>query len=199
MTAPAPASPAEPAAPTRTAAPVTAAPMTAAATQHGPLGIRYDFNDGIRVALPQGDAPWRVRLSDMDTGNILFETHLASGLVQSSKRYFVRGRIEVWRHAERVLHHEYDARQRPVLIRFPVDTLGDPIGWFSYALKFQAAHRCRLACAMNPRLIPLFQVAYPEITFIPSEGDEECGYYATYTIAVYFFRGTILPQGPGAL
>jgi hypothetical protein len=45
-------------------------------TQEGPKGMRYDFNDGCRVHLPGSDYPWRVRLTDLDTGNILFETEL---------------------------------------------------------------------------------------------------------------------------
>ena len=51
-------------------------------TQEGPKGLRYDFNDGCRVAMPQSDHPWRVRLSDLDTGNILFETELKSGRIR---------------------------------------------------------------------------------------------------------------------
>jgi hypothetical protein len=41
-------------------------------TQQGPLGILYDFNDGCRISLPESDPPWRVRIRDLDTGNILF-------------------------------------------------------------------------------------------------------------------------------
>ena len=52
-------------------------------TQAGPDGIRYDFNDGCRVTLPEGN--WRVRLSDAVTGNTLFETQLKAGVVASSK------------------------------------------------------------------------------------------------------------------
>src|SRR5580698_4210224 len=59
----------------------------------GPKGLRYDFNDGCRIFLPVCDQPWTARLRDLDTGNILFETTLASGRINSSKRYYVRIRI----------------------------------------------------------------------------------------------------------
>src|SRR5690349_12818447 len=85
-------------------------------TQEGPRGIRFDFNDGCRIALPATDAPWRVRLSDLATGNIVYETELASGRINSSKRYFVRFRIEVWQGGESVFVHEYNANDRAVLI-----------------------------------------------------------------------------------
>ena len=64
-------------------------------TQLGPAGIRFDFNEGCRVMLPAGEQPWRVVLRDLDTGNVLFRTDLVSGAVNSTKRYFVRFRIEV--------------------------------------------------------------------------------------------------------
>ena len=48
-------------------------------TQPGPSGLRFDFNDGCRVTLPETEHPWRVRLSDLDTGNILFESELKAG------------------------------------------------------------------------------------------------------------------------
>ena len=54
-------------------------------TQEGPKGIRFDFNDGCRVLLPESDHPWRLRLSDLDTGNVLYETEIKAGRVNSAK------------------------------------------------------------------------------------------------------------------
>ena len=85
-------------------------------TQEGPLGLRFDFNDGCRVSLPEAEHPWRVRLSDLDTGNILFETEINSGRVNSTKRYYVRIRLEVWQRGESVFAHDYCAADRHVLI-----------------------------------------------------------------------------------
>ncbi|HZB91012.1 MAG TPA: autotransporter strand-loop-strand O-heptosyltransferase [Stellaceae bacterium] len=155
-------------------------------TQQGPEGFRFDFNDGCRVVIPDGARTYRVRLSDLDTGNILFETTLKAGRVNSTKRYFVRYRIEVWAGDERVLSHDYAARGRNILIQFPVGTLGDTLGWFPYAVKFQAAHQCRLTCAMAEKLIPLFRDAYPEIEFVTHEAVAPERYYATYSIGLFF-------------
>src|SRR5262249_26218694 len=81
-------------------------------TQKGPRGILFDFNDGCRVVLPEAEHPWRVRLSDLDTGNILFETDLKAGRINSTKRYYVRFRIEVWQQGESVFAHDYSAAGR---------------------------------------------------------------------------------------
>jgi autotransporter strand-loop-strand O-heptosyltransferase len=153
-------------------------------TQQGPKGIRYDFNLGCRVVLPEGD--WRICLRDLDTGNILFESENKGAFVNSAKRWFVRFRIEVWDHGEPVLTHDYDAEDRDVLIQFPVGTLGDTLGWFPYAVKFQQRHRCRLTCAMSGLLIALFRDAYPDIAFVTHEEVRAEQFYASYCIGLFF-------------
>jgi autotransporter strand-loop-strand O-heptosyltransferase len=155
-------------------------------TQEGPKGIRYDFNDGCRVMLPEGAHPWRVRLSDIDTGNILFETEIKAGRVNSTKRYVVRVRLEIWADGKSVFNHDYSATDRNVLVQLPVGTLGDPLGWFPYAVKFKEQHGCRLTCLMSDKLIPLFREAYPDITFITPEEVKTEHYYATYSIGLFF-------------
>src|SRR5262249_42891818 len=76
-------------------------------TQEVPgIGIRFDFNNGCRAVLPKGEHPWRVRLSDLDTGNILFETVFEQGTINSSKRYFVRFKLEIFQQDKPVFNHE---------------------------------------------------------------------------------------------
>ena len=127
-------------------------------TQQGAKGIQFDFNDGCRVFMPDGDNPWRVRLSDLDTGNILFETELKAGHRQQHEtllRALSSGSLAEARKHLRV--HEYSAADRDILIQFPVGTLGDTLGWFPYAVKFKERHGCRLTCGMADKLIPLFR------------------------------------------
>ncbi|MBV8191083.1 MAG: autotransporter strand-loop-strand O-heptosyltransferase, partial [Alphaproteobacteria bacterium] len=112
-------------------------PPAAVPTQRGPLGIRFDFNNGCRLLLPESEDGWRVRLSDLDTGNVIYETSLKGGAINSSKRYYVRFRIDVWQREKLVMSHEYSAKDREILIQFPIGTLGDTMGWFPYAVKFQ--------------------------------------------------------------
>ena len=163
-------------------------------TQPGQLGIQFDFNHGARVSLPQSSQPWRVRLSDLDTGNVLFETVLGAGQVASSKRYYVRFGIEVWLKDEIVFRHDYSAKDREVLIQFPVGTLGDLMGWFPYAVKFKQQHGCKLTCAMGEKIIPLFQEAYPDITFVKHEEVKVDQFYATYSIGLFFGDKDLLFQ-----
>src|SRR6516165_1764763 len=155
-------------------------------TQSGPKGLRFDFNDGCRLVLPESGGRWRVCLSDLDTGNILFQTELKAGRIHSSKRYWIRFRLEVWENDESLLVHDYSARDRDVLIQFPVGTLGDPLGWFAYAVKFQERHACRLTCALSDKLIRLLGDSYPHITFLTHDEVKPERYYATYSLGLFF-------------
>ena len=171
-------------------------PPSGMPTQLGPRGIRFDFNHGARVILPtRTEGKWRVRLRDLDTGNILFQSENQGAFVSSSKRWFVRFSVEVWDidpagEATSVFAHEYDALGRDVLIQFPVGTLGDIMAWFPYAARFAEVHACRLTCAMSPLIIPLLRDAYPTIRFVTHDELAEQKLpetvYATYSLGLFF-------------
>ena len=165
-------------------------------TQLGPHGIRFDINHGARVVLPnRTDGTWRVRLRDLDTGNILFQSDNKGAFVRSSKRFFVRFGIDVWDISAAgtvtpVFTHEYDVRGREVLIHFPIGTLGDTMGWFSYANRFAAVHGARVTCALSGLIIPLLQGAYPHLRLVTHEQVVEQklseAAYATYCLGLFF-------------
>ena len=159
-------------------------PPASRPTRAGPRGIRYDFNLGCRVTLPEGD--WRIRLRDLDTGNILYETEVKTATVNSRKRYYLRCGIEVWAEGELVFRHDYSAAGEDVLIQFPIGTLGDVLAWFPYAARFAEMHNCRLTCAMSALIIPLLRDAYPHITFVSHEEVRPEQFYATYCMGLFF-------------
>jgi autotransporter strand-loop-strand O-heptosyltransferase len=165
-------------------------------TQHGPQGIRFDINHGARMVLPnRTEGSWRVRLCDLDTGNILFLSDNKGATVLSAKRFYVRFGIDVWEMdaegtSSLVFSHEYDARGQEVLIHFPVGTLGDTLGWFSYADRFAAVYGARVTCAMSGLIIPLLQGAYPHLRLVTHEQVVEQKLtetaYATYCLGLFF-------------
>ena len=138
-------------------------------TLEGPSGIRFDFNMGARVVLPaRTEGDWQVRLRDLDTGNILFESKNKGAFVASAKRFYIRFGVEVFDGDKPVLEHSFDCKGKEVLIQFPVGTLGDTLAWFPYAARFQEIHDCRLTCALSGLIIPLLKDRYPAITFVGS-------------------------------
>lgn len=173
-------------------------PASATPVLLGPDGIRFDFNLGCRVLLPARlEGKWRVRLRDLDTGNILFESENKGAFVNSAKRWYIRFRVEIWLldgdpvMAMPVLTHDYDPRHQDVLIQFPVGTLGDVLAWFPYAARFADRHKeCRVTCALSGLIIPLLRGAYPNLRLVTHEEMVELGLaetmYATYSLGVFF-------------
>jgi len=165
-------------------------------TQPGPAGIRFDFNQGARVAVPnRTSGKWRVRLRDEDTGNILFQNESQGSFIASSKQFYVRFSITVWDIAEDgtetvTFTHLFDARDREVLIQFPVGTLGDTMGWFPYAARFAAVRGAKVICAMSALISPLLRETYPHIQFLTheelTEQETTSKVYATYRLGLFF-------------
>lgn len=155
-------------------------------TQEGPLGILYDFNDGARVLLPEGK--WHVQIIDDESGNILFACDPDRGWVVSSKKYYVPFRIKVWRRGEQkpLIDHVLDLKNKPVLLKFPVGTLGDLMGWFPYAERFMQKHQCITECAMGQEIIDIVKDQYPDITLSTPQKIHMTAPYASYKIGLFF-------------
>ena len=145
-------------------------PVPAIPTQEGPLGIRYDFNDGARVLLPKGK--WHVQIEDAESDNIIFACDSGAGWVLSAKKYYIPFRIKVWIQGEKdpVLNHTLDLSGKEVQIKFPVGTLGDIIGWLPYAEKFQKKHNCAAELTLAQNMVDLFSAQYPQMFFTAVPG-----------------------------
>ena len=166
-------------------------PPASVPTQKAPAGIRFDFNQGARILLPnRSEGSWTVRLRDFNTSNILFESENQGAFVASSKRFFVGFAIEVLEGEKTIFQHDFDCRGKDVLIQFPMGTLGDILAWFPYADRFQRVHDCKLTCALSGLIIPILRDAYPNITFVTHETLVErklCeSFYATYSMGLFF-------------
>jgi len=166
-------------------------PSAAVPTQPAAQRLRFDFNCGARILLPQRtEGEWRVRIKDLDTGNTLFESTNQGALVASAKRYYVRFGIEVSDGRDIVLEHAYDCRDRLVLVQLPVGTLGDTLAWIPYVARFQALHGCKMVCALSALIIPLLEGNYPHIKFVTHEALAALRLaeyaYATYSIGLFF-------------
>lgn len=177
-------------------------PSASIPTQQAHHGIRFDFNFGCRVQLPLlGDGQtWRVRLRDLETGNILFEkTGIPAGLIHSSKRWYVRFGIDVWiesqtqggvKSEKQAFSHHFDPRNKEILIQFPVGTLGDTLAWMPYANRFAKKHGAHVTCALSGLISPLFEKAYPHIRFFTHEEviDQKLSdtFYGTYSLGLFF-------------
>lgn len=156
-------------------------------------GIKFDFNDGLRVLFPQNGKEYRVSFQDTETGVILYNAQTKPGVfVTSVKKFFIRFRLDIYAKdgTEPIFTHEYDAAGKEVMVQLPVGTIGDSIGWFSYVERFRQKHNCTLICVMTPWISDLVRDQYPEIKFIAPDETEQYRPYACYYMGL-FFRGNV--------
>mgnify|MGYP003586794547 CR=1 FL=1 len=146
-------------------------------------GLSYDFNYGARVGIPEGD--YRVRILDKDMGVVLYNSKVSNATVTSSKKFYVNFRLEVYKEDKLVFEHDFDAKGKKVLIKFPEKTLGDRLAWFPYAEVFREKHDCDMYCTMNKEMSELLAPAYPKIKFVDINEQPE-DLYATYYTGIFF-------------
>ena len=164
-----------------------AVPAPKIPTQHGDLGIRYDFCDGARVSLPDGR--WHIRIEDSDSGNVMYEGDSSGGLIISEPKYYIRAEIKVWKKGQDsiVLDHKADLTCRQVQVHFPFGALGDNIAWLSAAVRFVRKHGCQAEFLIGKDLADLFASQYPDIIFtdICSEKYRFSSPYALYRMGFF--------------
>ncbi|MFT8481473.1 MAG: autotransporter strand-loop-strand O-heptosyltransferase [Gluconobacter cerinus] len=156
------------------------------ATQEGSAGIRYDFNQGVRVTVPKGI--WRVRLTDLDTDTVIFDGEGSDATFQSRKKHYLNARIEVFQAGLLVFSHDYDAQGKKIAILMAGNTIGDTAGWVPYAVRFARDHACELTVMVSEQMKELLSASYPDIRFVEKQEfsalkDE---FYATYYIGLFF-------------
>jgi autotransporter strand-loop-strand O-heptosyltransferase len=156
---------------------------------HGPQGIRFDFNYGCRVQVPV--AGWRVRMTDLDTHNVVFDETVEAGATVSSRRkYFVRMLLQVFDGACCVFEHAFDATHKPVLVRIASGALGDSLAWVPVIDAFRERQRCELHVMLPAHLHPLFRAGYPSLHFVACESELQTSAaapqsYATYHVGLF--------------
>lgn len=177
-------------------------------------GIRFDFNDGLRVLFPKEGGPWRLVFKDLDTGVVLYNRDVDPGMYATSvKKFYVRFQLQIFlkedvdaydaavrqdpaiaRDASMspkpIFEHNYNAEGKTVMIQLPVPTMGDTIGWFTYVEKFRVKNKCNVIAVLNKNYIPLFEKTYPEITFITNDKVSLYKPYACYFLGL-FFKGDV--------
>ena len=153
-------------------------------------GLFFDFNKGARVVVPKGN--YRVRFIDRDACITLYDAKADGVICTSTKVYYVNFRIEVYKQGNTekkepdklIFAHDYDAKGKKVLIKFPDTAMGDVLAWFPYAEEFRKKHDCQLYCAMNTKFSSILKAGYPHINFVETE-TVPSDLYATYYMGLF--------------
>lgn len=153
----------------------------------GISGLNFDFYDGFRVLSPQ-DNNYTIKLIDRDTHVKIVDTLAPGGFSSNTRRYFVNYRLEVWETNQLVYAHDYDAKDKKVLLQFAADTLDKLLAWIPYAEVFRKKHGCELYVTVDKKYTAVFKAGYPEIHFVSARARLPADFYATYCV------GLLAPQ-----
>ena len=83
--------------------------------ESGLPGVKYDFNYGARVTVPQGE--YRVKLIDRSACLTVYDAPASGVMVTSSKKYFVDFRIEVYEEDKLIFAHDLDLKDMAELFK----------------------------------------------------------------------------------
>lgn len=161
-------------------------------------GIRFDFNSGLRVFFPKDEKEenqrkYHLKFSDADTGLVLYDSDCNPGTVITAvKKYYVRYHFVVTRqeNGETVFEHTLDLKDKVVCVQFPVSTIGDSIGWFSYVERFQQKFGCKLFLVVSDFLKELVERQYPQFTYVAKTETPKLNAYAMYYVGLFFKGNT---------
>ena len=169
--------------------PILYGDIPAIPTMEGPNGIRYDFNSGLRVFFPNDGNKYHLKFEDAETGIVSYDSDVDPGTVITAvKKYYIKYRFFVTKQGtgEKVFEHTMDMAGKNVVIQFPVGTIGDSIGWFSYVERFEKKHGCNIILVVSDFLRDLVKKQYPKYKFIAREDVLKQGMYASFYIGLFF-------------
>ena len=155
-------------------------------TQEGPGGLRYDFNCGLRVILPEG-GPYLVAAVDTDTGTAVLDKDAIGGAAVTSKeKYYVPFAFTVYDYGKQevLFQHRMDLRGQVVLVLITVKTLGDTLAWMPQVEAFRESHGCDLYLIASAPLREILEKQYPDIHFINAGEESAITPYATYKLGL---------------
>lgn len=163
----------------------------------------YDFNDGVRIAVPEG----RYHIDFVNMDNFLARSLEIEGpqIITSERKDYIFWRIEIKQKDEIICSFQYDAMGKNICLNF-LDgnmALGEIIAAMQGVEVFRQKHNCRLFVLMQEEFVFLFQKNYPEINFLACGVNEKIDNVYTklpkYIYATYYFGRMGLIQRYGEI
>lgn len=150
-------------------------------------GIRYDFNDGLRIKTAEDDTVWRLNIYNAETCDLLASDLMPANTSMSFPfKYYIPYRFTMEASNRRLVEHTLSLRGRIVAFKMCQRTLGDPIAFFSYIPYFVQKHKCKAVVYAPKRIADIFRTSYPDIQFAQLEDECETTPYATYYLGLFF-------------
>lgn len=154
--------------------------------------VAITFIDGPKVEI-LGPLPkkYKVKFINSETNALVYESILGNNMWASSNiKYFVRWKIEIYEIDDKNIEtmaasYVFDAKNAEVKVVFDTESVGDLLAFIGAAEEFRKVHNCKMNCVVFSKVMrEIFQDSYPEINFLPVDGDNHL-YYAVYRMGYF--------------
>ena len=149
----------------------------------------YEYNinfiEGARVEIfGSKKANFNVEILDKNTNELIYNTVLTNNSwCKTNNECYKEYKINILSDNELLITHNFDLKNKNVLISLESKSIGDTLAWFPYVEEFRKKHDCKIYCSTFWN--SWFITQYPEITFIePGQSNIE-KIYAKYKIGWY--------------
>lgn len=157
-----------------------------------PLKVICNFMQGAVVDIKGGARDTEYTVSFRDKNNLKGSEEYRSVVKRNqysrtNRVYFTDWHVKLTENAtgKIVFEHEYNARNKNVIVWLASTSLGDTIAWFPYAVEFQKKHGCKMYFSSHHNFLFKGHPDYKHINFI-KPGAVVDNVYARYCIGVFF-------------
>ena len=100
------------------------------------------------------------------------------------KKYFSDYKVRIQRNGKLEFEHQFNAKDKIVLISFDSKSLGDTIAWIPYVEEFRKKHECKAVVSTFWNHLFEKHPTYSQLKFV-SPGTSVDNLYASYTVGCY--------------
>lgn len=167
------------------------AAVGAVAGETGIDGLKIDFNNGVRVEVPEGN--FHVIIGDHDSGKIYYDRDASEKIIVSLEKYYIRWEIIVLRDGEPVFSHVLDLRGQNVRLVLDVGGIGDQMSMIPYIKEFAGVHDCHVTYWTPGKFADICERLIPDVR--PADLAHDDPPYATYELTAAFDFPGAAPHG----
>lgn len=148
------------------------------AGETGIEGLRLDFNNGLRLQIPDGN--WHVTIRDYDSGITFFDQDVSKVVLISIEKYYIHWQIEVFHDGEPVFGHIFDPAEQKIRLVFVSGLIGDMQSFLPYIPMVRDYWQADVYYSIDSRMSEICGRLFPDIR--QADRIEE-GTYATFYFA----------------
>ena len=153
-------------------------------------GLRLDFNDGLRLEVPEGD--FHVRISDADSEMVFFDDDVSAVRLQSMEKFYVHWQLDVYYGGGALaFSHVFDPMGQRVFFVDCSTALGDSLVVLPYLRAFRERYGAEVSCHLPEYLYGFAQRLLPGIEWRET-WPEDC--YATFYFGAAIDAPALSPE-----